>query len=133
MRQTVLDHVTGGAKVKPPLDHVSGLPLALQEKDRCPVAVGLGAQLLQHRHPVQVRQLQVQEDQVEMSAGLPQRFGAGRSSGDATAFLLEPGLERPAKVILGVGDEQDSGANSRHGASYSPPSSWRRLRQWAKR
>src|SRR5438874_3906255 len=128
----MLDHVARGAEVKAALDEMSGLPLALEEKDRRPVAVGPDAQLPQHRRAIQVRQLEVQEDQVEVSGGFAQRFGAGGSRDDAAAFLLEPGLEGLAKVIVGIG-QQDFRTRSRHGASYSPPSSCRRLRQWASR
>ena len=36
----MLDHVARGAEVKAALDQVNGFPLALEEKDRRPVAIG---------------------------------------------------------------------------------------------
>ena len=61
---------------------------------------------LEHAQAVAVRQLEIEEHEVELGAELLQRLAGGSGLENAIAFLVEPLAQRPADQRLVIDDQQ---------------------------
>jgi len=79
-------------------------------------------QLLQQGQGVGVREIQVEDDQVEVVSWRRQRLGSAARAHDLCAVLLEPRRELPRELV-GVCDQKDLGGGGLRGG-YQVVQKW---------